>query len=331
MAISWASIESLWYVIPLLIIVFCIGAYRCLRTHNAVLLLGSVQTRKRLLINFSMAKVWAKALLLILGFSSIALTLLHPEWNKKEETVAQRGRDLIIALDISRSMLAQDCKPSRLECAKAKIKALVKKLSCERVGLLLFSGTAFMQCPLTSDYSSFYMFLDQVDVETIASGTTAFDQAILAALNVYKDMQGRKSKLLALFTDGEDFSSNLSKIKKRIQDEKIHVFTFGIGTPDGAPIPLLDERGMQIGHIKDKKGSIVISRLNEGILTNIARDSGGTYIRMTHDDSDLKKLVNQIQRFEKEKLDDKKFSRSDEQYPYFLAAGFMLLMIEWLL
>ena len=331
MNIVWAAPGALWYVIGILISVFCIALYRTVRVKNVLPLLGSLNTRKRLLLNFSMKKIWIKMMLFLIGVFAIAVTLLHPQWDKKDEVVTQHGRDLIIALDISRSMLAQDCKPSRLECAKAKIKELVKRLSCERVGLLLFSGSAFMQCPLTSDYSSFYLFLDQVDTETIASGTTAFDQAILAALNVYKDVEGRKSKLLVLFTDGEDFSSNLSKIKQQVQNEKIHVFTLGVGTADGAPIPLFNNQGMQIGHMKDKKGSIVISRLNEGILTNIARDSGGTYIRMTSNDADLKSLVHHIQRFEKEKIEDKSFSRVDEQYPYFLAISFIVLMIEWFL
>lgn len=331
MIISWGDLDVLWFVAPLLVLALSVLAYRCIRIQKIVHLLGSAKTRERLLLNFSMPKVWIKAVLFMLGLFSISLTLLHPQWNKKDETVAQQGRDLIIALDISRSMLARDCAPSRLECAKAKIKALVKRLSCERVGLLLFSGTAFMQCPLTSDYSSFFMFLDQVDAETIASGTTAFDQAIIAALNSYKEIEGRKSKLLVLVTDGEDFSSNLSKIKQRVHDENIHVFTFGVGTTEGAPIPLFDERGNQIGHMKDKRGSVVISRLNEGILNAVARDSGGMYIHMTSDATDLKTLVTQIHRFEKEKIEDKTFSHIDEQYPYFLAIGFILLLIEWLI
>lgn len=331
MNFSWGSFDAIWIVAALLLVSAAIIIYRCMRTQNVVHLLGSAKTRERLLFNFSLFKVWLKAILFIAGLFCIFLTLMHPQWNKKDEVVTQQGRDLIIALDISRSMLAKDCMPSRLECAKTKIKELVKRLSCERVGLLLFSGTAFMQCPLTSDYSSFFLFLDQVDAETIASGTTAFDQAILAALNSYKEMEERKSKLLVMFTDGEDFSSNLSKIKQRVQEEKIHVFTLGVGTTEGAPIPLLDEYGNQKGHMKDKKGLVVISRLNEGILNAVAHDSAGMYIRMTSDATDLKTLVAQIQRFEKEKIEDKTFSRVDEQYPYFLAVGLILLMIEWLL
>jgi Ca-activated chloride channel family protein len=176
------------------------------------------------------------------------------------------------------------------------------------------------------------MFLDQVDVETIASGSTAFDQAILAALNTYKSVEGKKTKLLVMVTDGEDFSSNLSKIKQRVRDENMHVFTLGIGTSQVAPIPLFNEQGVQVGHMKDKKGAVVISRLNEGILSAVAHDSGGMYIRMTpHDQSDLNTLTAQIQQFEKEKIEDKLFSRMEEQYPYFLAVGFIALLIEWLL
>jgi Ca-activated chloride channel family protein len=332
MNITWANIEAGWIVVSIIIGACVVLVHRIVKVRSAVGLLGSLVTRKRLLVAFSMPKVILKGFLFLFGLCCIALTLMHPQWNIKQEAVAQHARDVIIALDISRSMLATDCVPNRLECAKKKIKDLVKQLSCERVGLMLFSGTAFMQCPLTSDHSSFFMFLDQVDVETIASGSTAFDQAILAALNTYKSVEGKKTKLLVMVTDGEDFSSNLSKIKQRVRDENMHVFTLGIGTSQGAPIPLFNEQGVQVGHMKDKKGAVVISRLNEGILSAVAHDSGGMYIRMTpHDQSDLNTLTAQIQQFEKEKIEDKLFSRMEEQYPYFLAVGFIALLIEWLL
>ena len=171
----WGDLAALWMVIPLVGIAIGIMVYRCMRVASVMHFLGNQQTRNRLLLHFSLPKTIIKAALLVFGFTCVAITLLHPQWNKKDEVVSQQGRDLIIALDISRSMLARDCAPTRLECAKRKIKELVKRLSCERVGLLLFSGTALMQCPLTSDYNSFFMFLDQVDSETIASGSTAFE------------------------------------------------------------------------------------------------------------------------------------------------------------
>src|SRR5207244_4500475 len=133
--------------------------------------LTASQWHKQLIFHFSPFKKTVKSIFLVLGITFLCIALLRPQWDKTEQKIAQEGRDLFIALDVSRSMLAKDCAPNRLECAKSKIKELVRNLSCERVGLILFSGSALVQCPLTSDYSAFHMFLDQVDVETISSGS----------------------------------------------------------------------------------------------------------------------------------------------------------------
>jgi Ca-activated chloride channel family protein len=329
--ITWGAIQNMVVVIPLVILAFACLMYRISKSNKAVALLSSSAWSKKIVLHFSPIRSYFKAFLFTLGTLFLAITLLHPQWNKKEETISQEGRDLFIALDVSKSMLAKDCLPSRLECAKNKIKELVKKLSCERVGLILFSGSAFVQCPLTSDYSAFFMFLDQVDVETISSGSTAFDAAILKVIEAFSGSLERKNKLVVLFTDGEDFSSNLQQVKQNVQEQGLHIFTFGVGTPDGAPIPILDEHGRQKGHQLDKKGSVVISRLNEGILYNLAHDSGGSYIRLTQDDSDIRSLIGQVQQFEKEKIEDKKVARAEEQYPYFLLVSFICFALEWLL
>lgn len=329
--ITWSSVNNLVIVLPLLVVAIVVAGYRVVRSKKVVKKLSNGPWAKLFLLNFSLPRLYIKLFLFAAGIFFLLITLLHPQWNKKEETVMQQGRDLFIAIDVSRSMLATDCAPNRLECAKAKIKTLVKKLSCERVSLLLFSGTAFIQCPLTADYGAFFMFLDQVDVETIASGTTALDQVIKKVLEVYKTMEARKTKLLVVFTDGEDFSSNLQQFKQAATDQHLHIFTVGVGTQQGAPIPVLDEHGKQIGHIKDKKGSVVISRLNEGILYNVAQDSGGTYVAMTANDADVKTIASHVTAFEKEELGDKKFATLEEQYPYFLFVSLICFVLEWLL
>jgi len=329
--ITWGKLHNLTVIIPLLIVCCAIIFYRIYRSKKAVQQLSAHRWTQQFLRNFSPAKLYLKAVLLILGIAFLLLTLLHPKWSKKEETVMQRGRDLFIALDVSRSMLARDCLPNRLECAKAKIRALVKGLSSERVGLLIFSGTAFIQCPLTADYGAFFMFLDQVDVETIASGTTALDQVIGKVLSAYSAMESRKTKLLVIFTDGEDFSSNLQQVKQQAREQQLHIFAIGVGTTQGAPIPLLDNRGKPLGHIKDNKGAVVISHLNEEILYNVTRDSGGTYVHLTENDADITSMINHVNSFEKEELEDKKFATLEEQYPYFLLISFICFVLEWLL
>jgi Ca-activated chloride channel family protein len=281
--------------------------------------------------NFSQTRQLLKLIFSILALSFIFIAILRPQWNKKEQAIDQEGRDLLIMLDISRSMLAQDLKPNRIEFIKLKLKALLKKLTFERVGLILFSGSSFVQCPLTTDYSAFLMFLDQVDVESIASGTTAIDSALKKAIYTYKQYPGRKNKLALLVTDGEDFSLNLKPIQKEAQKENITIFALGAGTPDGAPIPKIDTYGKMVGHETDKNGNVELSKLNENLLKNICSELSGSYIRASHDDSDIDHIVSLINKFEKEKFGNEKLSLYQDQYPWFLGISWVFLALGWIL
>jgi len=327
--ITWAEPHYLiWF--PLLLIAFAILFYRFRRVQSLRVLLAGTEFA-RLFHNLSLAKQRFKLLFMSIGLLFLFLALLHPQWNNVKETVRQEGRELFIGLDISRSMLATDCVPNRLQCARQKIKQLLPLLSCERVGLILFSGSAFVPCPLTADHAAFYTFLDQVDAELISSGTTALDQAIKQAIRSFKNMPKRKNKLLVLFTDGEDFSHNLAGVKQEAVQEGLHIFTIGVGTTQGAPIPLFNTQGRQVGHQKNTDGNVVISRLNEGILRTLAADAGGTYLPMSKDDTDINTLVSYVQQYEKEHFEDKTFSRLEQQYPYFLLVSFFCFALEWLL
>lgn len=326
--IHWASPENFWFFI----LVAIVAALLCVRYNKQrkvqQMLVG---TQFQFLRNYSPQKQIIKSILWCIGVLFLCIALLRPQWNKSEETIMQEGRDLYIALDISRSMLATDCKPNRLQWAKEKIKHLVQKLSCERVGLILFSGSAFVQCPLTSDYSAFYLYLDAVDAELISSGTTALDQAIQQALISFNSVPERKNKLLVLFTDGEDFSRNLPDIKQQAHQSNLSIFTLGIGTAEGAPVPLFDHQGNMIGHQKDAKGTIVISRLNEDVLHSLAQDTRGKYIRGTEGEQDVTTFIKAVQGFEQEQLAEQKISRYEDQYHYFLVVSFICFALEWLL
>lgn len=305
--------------------------YRWYWSAHLIARLGKRVEGKRFLHNTSVTRVSIKSIVWFLAFFFIAITLWHPGWNTKDETVVQEGRDLFIALDISRSMLAQDIKPSRLKFAQQKIKSLVNKLPSERVGLILFSGSSFVQCPLTRDRAAFNMYLDQIDVDTIASGTTALDQALHQALGAFKQTTHQKSKLLVLFTDGEDFSDNLASYKQEAHAQGLTIFTVGIGTEQGAPIPLYDSNGTQSGHLKDRNGTIVITKLNEEILRSLASEMGGIYLRPSSDDHDLDRLIDLVQKKEREIFEERTMAQREEQYPWFLLVSFILLAIEWLL
>jgi len=327
--ISWAAVTYAW-LLPLVLIVCGLALYRIRRTYAVVKLLAGTWMRQ-LFKHVSLLRQGLKVCLLSLGVLFLILALMRPQWDKKEEVVSQQGRDVFIALDISRSMLAGDVKPDRLSYAKKKVQQLLKRLRAERVGLLLFSGSAFVQCPLTADYAAFNLYLNQVDTQTISSGSTALDQVLKEVLRVFSRMPDRKNKLLILLTDGEDFSPDLAAIKQEAQQAGLHIFALGVGTADGAPIPLYDERGNRVGHQKDDKGMIVISRLYEPLLQSLATDVGGIYIRASDDESDVDRIVRHVQKFEKEKFDDKTVSSLEDKYHYCLLISFICFALEWLL
>ena len=272
-----------------------------------------------------------KTALLALGIISLSVALLRPAWGICEEKVVQHGRDIIIALDISRSMLAQDVKPSRLEVAKAKIKALLRSLDSERVGLILFAGSALMQCPLTTDFNAFDLFLESIDANCVSESTTALDSALRTALDAFKRSGTQKHKLLVVLTDGEDFSDNLNEIGKQAAQQEMRLFAWAIGTQQGSPIPLCDEYGNTSGHVKDKRGSVVISRVNVPLLTSLINTIGGSVIHATKDDSDVHSIVHAVRQFQEEKREDKQINRLCER-AYIPALGsFICLLLDWLL
>jgi Ca-activated chloride channel family protein len=307
--------------------------YKNYKARRARDLLAGTEWASVLVTHFSRARSKIKIIVSTLGLFFLFIALLRPQ-GKSEEDVQQEGRDLYVALDISRSMLAADCAPTRLACAKQKIKQMLPLLTCERVGLILFSGSAFVQCPLTRDISAFTMFLDQVDTETISSGSTVFGRAIQKALDAFEDMPNKKNKLLVIVTDGEDFSSDLTALKERARDQGLHIFALGVGSVQGAPVPAFDVYGKPVGHQRDSKGAIVISRLNEQLLAGLAHDVGGEYIKINNsssDSSDIKKLVSRVQLFEKESFGAQKIRRAEEKYSYFVLVAFICFLLDWLL
>lgn len=330
LGINWGTPQYIW-LFTVLFAAILVLIYKVYKQIKVINFLVHKDHQKRLLLNYSYMRKVIKTILFNIGLLFLFLALLSPMWGQKEQNIQQSGRDIFIALDVSRSMLAKDLNPNRLEFAKNKIKSLLQSINSDRVGLILFSGSAFVQCPLTRDFSAFYMYLDQVDTETISSGTTALDQAIKVALDSFKNNETNKNKLLVILTDGEDFSSNLTSIKEEVKQQNLHIFSIGLGTLQGAPIPLIDESGNESGHQLDQNGNVVMSKLNEGILRALSNQSGGYYITATKDNQDIHTVLNKIEYYEKEKFEDKKISHFIQQYPYFILVSFICFLLEWIL
>ncbi|MCF7799415.1 VWA domain-containing protein [Candidatus Babeliales bacterium] len=330
LGIYWAGLNNFIFLpVFLIIIFFVIRNY--LRAKKNLPVLCDKTNLRIIFSNFSLLKKLLKSIFLIGALILIFIALLRPSWDKKETKIAQEGRDLLIALDISRSMMAQDLKPNRLAFTKLKIRNLLEKLDFERVGLILFSGSAFLLCPLTVDHAAFLMFLDQVSVESIASGTTSIDSALNKAIEVFGFDKNRKNKFLVLATDGEDFSLNLESVKNKAKQENIKLFALGVGTVQGAPIPKFDLSGKQIGNEVDENNNIILSKLNENVLQNISEYLNGKYFKISFSDSDLDQLIGEIRKYEKEKFLDKNISFYQDKYPWLLGAAWILLALEWIL
>ncbi len=285
-----------------------------------------------LLLNYSPLKQVIKVICLISASLFLALALLGPAWDKQEETVQHEGRDICIALDISRSMLAQDSKPNRLEFAKQKIKQLIARVKSDRVSLILFAANAFVVCPLTHDYEAFFSYLSDVDQGTVSASGTDLSAPVKAAITMYEKNPEKKHKLLIIVSDGEDSSGAISHVSEMAAHHGVHLLLASVGSFEGAPIPIVDAKGNSLGYVKDDKGAVVISKLNKTALDQLAQESQGLSIVLDgSNDADLQEIQQTIEQYEKEKFEEKQQSYYQNKYFIFTGIGALLLLIEWLL
>ncbi len=264
-----------------------------------------------------------RAGLLLGAVLCLALALAGPKWGFRWQEVRRQGVDLVIAIDTSRSMLATDLKPNRLTRAKLAVRDLVARLQGDRIGLVAFAGTAFLQCPLTHDYGAFVESLASVDVGLIPKGRTALGAAIEAAVGAFEGSEGKHQAIL-LITDGEDNEGGVEEAAKKASERGIRVFTVGIGTPDGELIPL--ETG---GYVKDRSGQVVKSRLGEATLQQIATTTNGVYLATTGGGLDLAALHREhIDSLEKRELSSTLERRFENRFQFPLGLAILLLAIE---
>ncbi len=330
MDIHFAGIHRIIFA-PIFIIIGLIALRNCFKILRSITLITHKATQSSVFPYFSSRKQIIKTILLLGSLFFLLIAWIQPQWGKHDETVIQEGRDLLIMLDVSRSMLAEDISPTRLDFAKLKIRNLLEQLPVDRVGLILFSGTAFLQCPLTADRAAFLLFLDQVDVHSIPSGTTAIDAALNKGIEIFEASEERKNKLSLLITDGEDFSTTLSSVRKKAEELGMTLFILGVGSKEGAPVPKFDLEGKRIGHETESSGEIILTKLNEPLLQETCKQLNGTYLSASYDDNDINQLANLVKGFEKERFKDKKVSLYEEQYHWFLGVAWLLLALEWIL
>lgn len=272
-----------------------------------------------------------KMLLLLLTLLFLGLAIARPQIGTHAVPVKTEGIDLVFALDTSLSMLAEDIKPNRLDRAKHEISALMDKLRGDRVGIVVFAGTSFIQCPLTFDYSAARLFLDAVTVNSISVPGTVIARAIHTSLKAFENTPEGSSKVVILLTDGESHEGDPLKAAEEAEKQGVKIYTIGIGSEKGELIPLRDEQGNLSGYKKDRAGNVVMTRLDQLTLEKISVLTDGQFYHVSSGGIELEKIYDDIARMEKTERDTRLVTHYEEQYQYFIAIALALLLLETVL
>ena len=314
----------LLWIIPVLV-VFCLYAFR--NQDRLLSIFCGKELVDRLAPNFKKGRRWVKVFLVMGGIAFGIIALTQPQWGFHWEEIKRVGVDIIVAIDVSESMLAEDVKPNRLERAKREIYDLIGMLEGDRVGLIAFAGTSFVQCPLTLDYGACKMFLDYIDTDLIPVPGTAIADAIRTSLKSFSKRE-RKSKALILITDGEDHEGEPIDSAKEAKKEGIKIFPIGVGQEGGAPIPLKDGSG---GFKKDRHGDMVITYLDETTLQKIALETGGSYVRSVTGDMDLDKIYKDDikKHVEQKQLKSTRKRRWEQRFQWFIFLAILFIGVEF--
>lgn len=277
-----------------------------------------------LMPSWSRSKRWVRAVIYSLAFTFLVIGLSRPQIGAKLKEYKAKGAEIMIALDVSNSMLAQDYSPNRLERAKLAISRITDKLQGDRIGLIIFAGSSFVQLPITSDYVSAKMFLSNISTSSVPIQGTAIGDAINTAVRSFS-AQSEQSRAIIVITDGENHEDDAVAAAAQAAEVGVKVYTIGVGSQEGQPIP------MDGGLLKDKEGNIVVTRLDEDTLKQIAQAGGGAYVHAGNDEFGLTPIISEIQKMQDEEFNSVMFEEYDEQFMYFLGMALALLVLEMLI
>jgi len=323
----FANPEYFWglLIIPVLILLYIVMR---IRRNRALKKFGQKKIIATLMPSVSGFRPAFKFFLLLLALAFFILGMARPQYGSKLKTVKREGVELMIALDVSNSMMAEDIKPNRLERAKRAIDRLISRLKDDKIGLIVFAGEAYTQLPITTDYSSAQLFLSSVSPEIVPRQGTAIGAAINLAMKSFTPDE-KAGKAIIIITDGENHEDDAIGAAKAALEEGVTVHTIGMGLPQGAPIPVVS--GGQNDYRRDREGNVVITKLNETMLEQISAAGGGVYVRANNAQVGLETLFDEINKMQKTEMEARTFSEYEDQFQYFLAVGLALLLLEFLL
>lgn len=324
--LRFQNIEYLYLltIVPIIILIFVLS--QLIKKKNLEKL-GNTKLLFELIPDLPKYKPLIKFSLLSLALISSIFALANLQIGSKLEEVKREGIDAIFAIDVSNSMKAEDIKPNRLESTKQAISRLVDKLRDDRIGLIVFAGDAYLQLPLTPDHSAVKLLLDAIDTDVVPIQGTAIGSAIRLAIKALPQ-DDKKHKVLIIITDGENHEDDAIGEAKNAASQGLVVHTIGIGSPLGAPIPIYQNNQI-VGYKKDKQGNIIITKLDESALQQIAIAGNGKYFQVSSQQRELDNILNEIASMEKKEFSAKIFTEYNDQFQYFLIMTIVLILIEF--
>lgn len=312
------------FLVPLFIGLFLHTRYARKKKLQAF---GDERLLKQLMPNVSVVRPWVKLVMQLLAFVLLVIAFARPQFGVKEQTVKREGIEVMIALDVSNSMMAQDVAPNRLERSKQVLSKLIDDMVEDKVGLVVFAGDAYTQLPITCDYVSAKMFLSSIHPSLVPRQGTAIGSALDMCIAAFGALESETSKVILLFTDGENHEDDAIAAAKLAKEKGIKVYVIGVGKPEGSPIPIEGSLSFR----KDRSGNVVVSKLNEEMCRQIADAGNGMYLRVDNTNAAQRTLQKELNKLTTAEMETTVYTDYNEQYQSFLILAFLLLVIEYFL
>jgi Ca-activated chloride channel homolog len=324
--LRFANSEYLWALaaIPVFIVLFIwISRWK----KKAIASLGDKSVVLLMMPQVSFSRPWLKFILFLVAFLFLVVGIADPQIGSKMEEEKRKGADLMILLDVSNSMLAQDMAPSRIENAKQALAQLLDNLHSDRIGIIVFAGEAYVQLPMTTDYSAAKLFLNTINTSMVPTQGTAIGAAIDLGMRSF-DFKDGTGKAMIIITDGENHEDDAVQAAKNAAENNVMVNVIGVGSENGAPVPLMQD-GKQVGFHTDSAGHTVVSKMNETMCKEISAAGQGTYVRATNANSGLGIVMDQISKVQRKTYDSKTFKSFEDRFQFFIGFAFLLLLVEF--
>ena len=316
------------YLLLLLPVLVLLWVFNNIRRKRAFKRLGEQNLVKKLMPELSEIRPGLKFLLGLLAITAVIIIMARPQFGSRLEEVKKQGVEVIIALDVSNSMLARDIQPDRLTRAKQALTRLIDNLENDKIGLIVFAGDAYTQIPVTTDYISAKMFLSAISPQMVPKQGTAIGSAIDLGMRSFSPGEG-KSKTMIIITDGENHEDDPVTKAKEASEAGIVIHTIGIGSPQGVPVPIVS--GGKLDYLKDKDGNSVITRLDEDILKKIAVTAKGSYVRASTSNIGLDEIYGEIRKMKTQEMESTMYTEYNDQFQIFTVVAIFLLVVEFLI